>query len=168
MEAAQLLVSVKATGVQTTASQLGRVDAAGKRAAKGMDAFGASASNASRGSTRLGASALRLASYAGLGGIAVGAAKAAQAVVGFDQSMRNVNSIAGLTEERFKGLQKSVLNLAGPTGQAPKALADGLYQLVSSGFNAKDSLTILKSSASLHIVFDLPLDESRDPRAFDL
>lgn len=65
----------------------------------------------------------------------------------FDASMRNVNSIAQLPERSFQSLSQSVLDLAGPTAQAPKTLADGLYDLVSSGFDAKESLKILEASA---------------------
>lgn len=78
--------------------------------------------------------------------LALGAASVGFAVQ-FDKSMRNVNSIAGLPEAQFDRLKQSVLDLAGPTNQAPNTLAEGLYDLVSSGFNANESLTILKSSA---------------------
>jgi TP901 family phage tail tape measure protein len=65
----------------------------------------------------------------------------------FDRNMRNVNSIAQLPERQFKRLKQSVLDLAGPTAQTPNTLAEGLYDLVSSGFNADESLVILKRSA---------------------
>lgn len=67
--------------------------------------------------------------------------------IDFDRSMRNVNSIAQLPEPQFRSLSDSVLELAGKTAQAPKTLADGLYDLVSSGFDAKESLYILERSA---------------------
>ena len=65
----------------------------------------------------------------------------------FDRNMRNVNSIARLPERQFLRLKKSVLGLAGPTAQAPNTLAEGLYDLVSSGFNANESIRILHKSA---------------------
>jgi TP901 family phage tail tape measure protein len=65
----------------------------------------------------------------------------------FDRSMRNVNSIAQLPEKRFDNLKQQVLDLAGPTAQAPKTLAEGLYELVSSGFDVNEALIILKASA---------------------
>ena len=77
---------------------------------------------------------------------AIGAV-AVKTAIDFEKSMRNVNSIAQLPEPAFKRLSKSVEHLAGPTAQAPKTLADGLYDLVSSGFDAKESLVVLKSSA---------------------
>lgn len=83
----------------------------------------------------------------GITGIAAALTKAASATVTFDRSMRNVNSIAGLNEKKFKSLSKAVLALAGKTAQAPDTLAKGLYDLVSSGFNAHQSMLILASSA---------------------
>lgn len=65
----------------------------------------------------------------------------------FDRSMRNVNSIAQLPQRRFAALKQQVLDLAGPTAQAPKTLADGLYDLVSSGFKADDAVKVLRASA---------------------
>lgn len=87
------------------------------------------------------------AASAGLAGVGAAVAGVVKTTVDFDKSMRNVNSIAQLNEGQFKKLSASVKDLAGPTAQAPKTLADGLYDLVSSGFDAKQSLTILKSSA---------------------
>ena len=84
--------------------------------------------------------------YAAIAGAGVAAASVKMAA-DFDKSMRNVNSIAGLPEAKFKALEKDVLDLAGPTAQAPKTLAEGLYDLVSSGFDAKESMTILQASA---------------------
>lgn len=78
--------------------------------------------------------------------LAVGAASVGFAVQ-FDKSMRNVNSIAGLPEAQFDRLKQSVLDLAGPTNQAPNTLAEGLYDLVSSGFDAAESMQILRHSA---------------------
>lgn len=89
----------------------------------------------------------RAAATLGLAVLAAGFYEVAKSAIDFEKSMRNVNSIAGLSEPQFKALSKSVLSLSGETAQAPKTLAEGMYQLVSSGFDAKDSLTILKSSA---------------------
>lgn len=80
-------------------------------------------------------------------GVVGGLAASVKAAVDFDKAMRNVNSIAKLSEKQFKSMEKSVLSLAKTTGQAPKTLAEGLYDIVSSGFKAADGLKILKSSA---------------------
>lgn len=87
---------------------------------------------------------------------AFGAAYTAQAAIRavgdetiqFDKGMRNVNSIAQLSEKQLNSLSQSVLDLAGPTAQSPVKLSEGLYDLVSSGFNAAESLKILRSSAN--------------------
>lgn len=82
-----------------------------------------------------------------LAATATGINKIVSATVEFDKGMRNVNSIAQLSEKRLGRLQKQVLKLAGKTAQAPQSLADGLYDLVSSGFDADESMQILASSA---------------------
>ena len=86
---------------------------------------------------------------AAVGIVAVGYAmvKSVESAAKFDSAMRNVNSIARLSETQYKNLSKSVLELSGKTAQAPITLAKGMYDLVSSGFDAKESLLILESSA---------------------
>lgn len=143
-------------------SMVGEGDAvrgAGKvsTAVKGMDAAAASAAATTSRSTRTLAqkwtgagTALTAAGKKTRGlslGLAAVGAVAGKLAVDFDKSMRNVNSIAQLPEPAFKRLQKQVLGLAGPTAQGPKTLAEGLYDLVSSGFDAEESMTVLKASA---------------------
>lgn len=70
-----------------------------------------------------------------------------KAAVDFEASMRNVNSIAGLSERKFASLSKEVKGLAGETAQSPQLLAEGLYDLVSSGFDANEAMVVLKASA---------------------
>lgn len=76
------------------------------------------------------------------------AAVAGKLAYDFDASMQNVNSIAQLPQPQLDKLKQSVLDLAGPTAQSPQTLSEALYDLVSSGFDAKDSMQILKSSAT--------------------
>ncbi len=62
-------------------------------------------------------------------------------------AMRNVNSIAGLTPAQFQKVKASVLDMSRSTAQAPKVLADGLYQIYSSGIKGEGALKVLKASA---------------------
>lgn len=87
------------------------------------------------------------AATAGIGAIGAAFTKMGQATVGFDRAMRNVNSISQLSEKRLGALEKQVLSLAGKTAQAPQTLAEGLYDLVSSGFKANDAIKVLHASA---------------------
>jgi TP901 family phage tail tape measure protein len=87
------------------------------------------------------------ASYIGLYGVAGAIGLAGKATIDFDRGMRNVNSLAQLSEGRFQALSQRVLGLAGKTAQAPKTLASGLYDLVSSGFKADDAMKVLRASA---------------------
>lgn len=87
------------------------------------------------------------AASAGIAGAGIAIGKIASSTIAFDKAMRNVNSIAQLSEKQFGSLEKQVRNLAGRTAQAPKTLAEGLYDLVSSGFNSAQSMKILGASA---------------------
>lgn len=98
------------------------------------------------GFSSLSRSALRLAGAVGIT-LAGALTLSVKSAIDFDRAMRNVNSIARLNETQFKALSKSVLDLAKTTGQSPKILAEGLYNIVSSGFKAADALKILNAAA---------------------
>lgn len=134
--AAVLEIVVKANTATATA-QMSRFDSTMKKSA----AVANSTSN-SFGS--------RVATAAKTGAIGIGLLGAASVkmAVDFDKSMRNVNSIAQLPEKKLQALEKRVQSLAGKTAQSPKVLAEGLYDLVSSGFDADESMTVLKASAN--------------------
>lgn len=84
---------------------------------------------------------------AGMAVAAVGIGAAVKLAVGFDKAMRNVNSIAGLSETKFQALNKKVLALGKTAGVAPQQLAEGLYDVVSSGFKANEAMKVLAAGA---------------------
>ncbi len=132
--AASLLVNVGANvsgataGLGKVESQMRSLQATGVRTSKTAGSFG---------------KAMKTGALVAVGGLAY----AVKGAVDFERSMRNVNSIAHLSEGQFKNLGKQVLSLGKSTGQAPKVLADGLYDIVSSGFKANDAIKILATSA---------------------
>lgn len=67
----------------------------------------------------------------------------------FESSMRNVNSIAHLSEKDFAALSEQVrtLNTTLGVSSGPKELAEGLYDVVSSGFQAEDAVKVLGAAA---------------------
>jgi TP901 family phage tail tape measure protein len=65
----------------------------------------------------------------------------------FESAFARMVGLAGVTADEVDGLKKSVLDLAGETGQAPQDLADGLYFLRSSGLDAGKAMDALKVSA---------------------
>jgi len=154
LPAEQFVINVRMTGDRATVASAGRVTAATRE--MGAAAAGASATSAKAASTtaQKWSSAGATATAAGkkmtkgitLPVLAIGAVSGKMAV-DFEKSMRNVNSIAQLPEPAFKRLNKEVLAMAGPTAQAPKTLAEGLYDLVSSGFDAHESIQVLNASA---------------------
>ena len=82
-----------------------------------------------------------------LAGTAFGLAikKSADESANFEQAMRNVNSIAKLSEQQFQALEESVKGIAadGQVTDSVNSLANGLYDIYSSGLTGKDALDTL-------------------------
>lgn len=146
-EAARLFVLVDAnvTGAQAkligVQGTLEKTAASARRADKASQGFGRSFSRS------LGQAAGFGSVYAAARGVESAVKGVVTQTVGFDRGMRNVNSIAQLSERQFGKLETSVRSLATQTAQSPQTLADGLYDIVSSGFQANDALKILRSGA---------------------
>jgi TP901 family phage tail tape measure protein len=85
----------------------------------------------------------------GLMGAAAGAAFGGivGAAAGFEQGMANVNSIIQVSDTELAGLSDQVLALSGPTLQAPKELADAMYDVVSAGFSGAEALEVVEQGA---------------------
>jgi TP901 family phage tail tape measure protein len=83
------------------------------------------------------------------GAVAAGYAlgKTIQITSNFDGAMRNVNSIAGLSETQFKSLGNRVNEMARSTAQSPQKLAEGMYDLVSTGYDAEEALKLMAISS---------------------
>ena len=62
----------------------------------------------------------------------------------FDTSMRNVNSITKLTEKEFQNLSKDVVDMSKKLPQSAKTLAEGLYDISSSGFQGAEGMKVLR------------------------
>lgn len=67
----------------------------------------------------------------------------------FGKQMANVNSIAKLSAAQLQDLTNAVIDLANDPRilDSPAELAAGLYDIVSAGYDAADSMTILKAAA---------------------
>jgi TP901 family phage tail tape measure protein len=70
-------------------------------------------------------------------------------VLNFDQEMRNVNSVAQLSEKDFAALTDQVIRLAldPRIKDGPAELAAGLYTITSAGYSSADALVILEQAA---------------------
>lgn len=120
------------------------------RASRVRSAVGRGASTVIGGAAAVGSTVRNAAATAGVGvGLAglAGIGVAIKETVGFDRALRNVNSIAQLSEKHLQGVGTAIRTLAGKTAQAPRTLAEGMYDLVSSGFKARDALSIVGVAA---------------------
>jgi TP901 family phage tail tape measure protein len=96
-------------------------------------------------------------SSAAFGGIAAGTAVIG-AVVGaltyavgkaaaFETAMLNVNSIAKVSPKAFEELKDAVLDLSTKLPQSAETLAQGLYDISSSGFAGAEGIKVLEAAA---------------------
>ena len=78
-----------------------------------------------------------------------GFAAAAREAVQFESAMRNVDSIAHLTDQQFQSLNRNMLSLAKDDSirQMPTDLAKGLYQVYSAGQEGAKALKTLEWGA---------------------
>lgn len=99
-----------------------------------------------RGSKVMAGLRLALQSVAVAAAVALGAAVVA--AVKFEGAMRNVNTILRLGEPQFQAMSNAVLEMSTRLPQSATTLAEGLYQIVSSGFQGADALNVLEASAT--------------------
>ena len=79
--------------------------------------------------------------------ILAGGALSTKAFAGFEQSMRDVNTIAKQTEEEFKKTSQTVLQFSKNLGvRDPNEMAKALYNINSASFKAAEGLTVLDAS----------------------
>lgn len=67
--------------------------------------------------------------------------------VDFEKSMTDIRALVGASNRQMEGYRRGVLRLARETPQGPKALADALYFVTSSGFEGASALKVLEASA---------------------
>lgn len=152
----ELILRLRAAGARTTARD---VDAVGKSVSRTGKSAETASKRTSKFSSALNGTNKKMKAVSGglksagsafsaltfpIAGAAYASGKLA---IDFDRSMRNVNSIAKLPEKNLNSLKRGILDMAGPVAQAPQTLADGLYDLVSSGFKGKQAMKILRQSA---------------------
>lgn len=115
-------------------------------AAREVDAFGNKVGGV--GTSAASASKLMAVGFAAAGAAVAGSlAYAVKGAADFEAAMRNVNSISGLSEAAFKAQGDAVLDLSRKLPQSAKTLAEGLYDIASSGFQGAEGLEVLEESA---------------------
>src|SRR5687768_7166856 len=72
---------------------------------------------------------------------------AVKSTADFEERMRNVNSIAQMGEAQFQRTGDSVMAMTRTLPQTANQLAEGLYDIVSSGFEGAEALDVLRASA---------------------
>jgi TP901 family phage tail tape measure protein len=92
---------------------------------------------------RAAAKGIAIAGAAAAAGLAYAVTKASE----FETAMLNVNSIAKESPETFDAMKASVLDLSNRLPQSAETLAQGLYDIASSGFAGEEGLQVLEAAA---------------------
>lgn len=117
------------------------------KSAVGVDAFEKSTKDTAKrisGAWKIGMAAAAVTVLA----LVAGLTSAGVAAAGFEVRMRNVNSLVKATDGEFRALSGSVLDLATKLPTGANDLADGLYQIASSGFAGAEGLLVLDAAAT--------------------
>jgi TP901 family phage tail tape measure protein len=114
--------------------------------ARDVETFDKRVSNSSDGLSKF-TKAASLAAKAGVLVLAAAFAASVASAVQFETRMRNVNSISHLSEQAFRAQNKAVLEMSKTFPQSANILAEGLYDIASSGFQGAKGLEVLKNSA---------------------
>jgi len=86
----------------------------------------------------------------GLLALATGVGLVVDETLQLDTAMRNVNSISGMTEGALGATRRELVRMSGDAGagaQKASVLAEGLYDIASSGFQGADGMKVLDASA---------------------
>ena len=79
-----------------------------------------------------------------LGGGLIALAKGAAE---FEGAMREVNTMIGLSEDKFQDLSDQVQEVSSQVGKSSTELAGALYQIVSAGIASADAIMVLEVAA---------------------
>ena len=81
---------------------------------------------------------------AAVGTVAIGVGVAATKMAAdYEQSMNKVQALTGASTAQIAQFDSSLKQLAMQTGVAPKALSEGLYNVVSAGYQGADAINVL-------------------------
>jgi TP901 family phage tail tape measure protein len=69
--------------------------------------------------------------------------KSTQMAADYQQSMNKVQALTGASTDQMKQFDAGLKQLSMDTGVAPKQLSDGLYNVISAGYQGKDAMTVL-------------------------
>jgi TP901 family phage tail tape measure protein len=83
----------------------------------------------------------------GITALAAGLSYAVSKAVAFDKAMRNVNSLTKANEQTFAAMEKQVISMSTKLPQSATTLAEGLYDIASSGFQGADGIKVLDAAA---------------------
>uniref|UniRef100_UPI0010414EC2 phage tail tape measure protein n=1 Tax=Candidatus Protofrankia californiensis TaxID=1839754 RepID=UPI0010414EC2 len=116
------------------------------RAAGQVDVFGNRVRGANAETSRLGSLAKGGAAV-GVAALGIALVAAASSAVEFQARMYNVASLDEHVRQNFQATSQAVLDMSKHLPQSANTLAEGLYNIASSGFYGRDAMHVLETSA---------------------
>jgi TP901 family phage tail tape measure protein len=86
---------------------------------------------------------------AGVKGVANAVGDTIDAATQFEDQLRTINTVAGVTDEQLSAIGDDIQELARETGKTTSDLTSGFYDLVSAGVPAEQAISVLRDSAIL-------------------
>ena len=144
-----ILLTGNATSLRSTLIAAGRDIKSFEASANGVSSANGKIAASSKSASSSLMSVGNAVKVAKVGVLAIGAAfvYSISKAIEFDKRMRNVNSIAHMSEAQLGAMGKAVVDMSTRLPQTANTLAEGLYDIVSSGFEGKDALNILNEAA---------------------
>ena len=135
------------------ASAAGKSGSAVKTATSSYDTLGKSMTNVHGAVERLSHAMKVTASYglasAAIFGVVTALKAGVQAIIDYDQSLKNLQAITGATDAEVTTMGETIKSVARDTKFSASEVADGMTLLGQAGLSAGESITVMRDTATL-------------------
>ena len=142
-----------ATGLQRVSSETSNADKATKTATASYDGMGKSMTNVHGAVERLTHAMKVTASYglasAAIFGVVTAMKAGVQAIIDYDQSLKNLQAITGATDAEVTTMGETIKSVARDTKFSSTEVAAGMTLLGQAGLSAGESITTMRDTATL-------------------
>ena len=137
------IISEVRIALEKLSGDISKVDSSVKTMGQKLDATTQTTAKTMETNMGKGFTNINLAGVAAFAGIGLAVKAAAKTFIDFEQSLANVASVAGATEEEFKLIEQAAIDAGESTRFTASQAADAMYYLASAGYDATQSTEAL-------------------------
>lgn len=137
------IISEVRIALDKLSGDISKVDSSIKVMGTKLDASTKTTATAMEANMKKGFQGINLAGVAAFAGIGLAVKGAAKLFIDFEQSLANVASVAGATEEEFRLIEQAALEAGETTRFTASQAADAMYYLASAGYDATQATQAL-------------------------